>query len=105
MTSAVNELRGNVAAAIQLLEHCRYSRGADWFREMDRILVAPDVDGSHLAAAKLLAASAAGMGRPLEVLDPMPESGLSREEANRRRDMLIDSMWHISKRMAEQADL
>lgn len=103
MTYPVDELRGDVAGAIQLLEQCEYSRGADWFREMDRILAAPDVDGSHLAAARALAASAAGMGRPLEVVDPLPESGLSREEANRRRDRLIDSMAHIAKRMAQQA--
>jgi hypothetical protein len=103
MSSAVNELRAEVAAAILLIEQCEYSQGADWFREKDQVLLAPDVDGSHLAAAGLLAASAAGMGRPLEVVNPTLESGLSSEEATRRRDVIIESMWRIWQRMAAEA--
>lgn len=105
MTSDVDELRGDVASAIELLGQSEYPQAADWFRDMDQVLVAPDVEGSHLATARLLAASAAGMGRPLEVVNPTPESGFSLEEANRRRDRLIESMWHISKRMADKAGL
>ena len=105
MTDAVDELRREVAAAIELLELCGYPESASWFRQKDQVLAAPDVDGSHLATAGLLAASAGGMGRPLEVVDPRIESGISGEEALRRRDLIIESMWQLSKRMRATADL
>jgi hypothetical protein len=99
MTNTVDELRRDVGAAIELLELCGSPRSADWFREKDLVLAAPDIDGSHLATAKLLAASSGGMGRPLEVVDPLPGSGMSPEEADRRRDSLIASMSEIALRL------
>lgn len=99
MSEVVMALRSQVQAAIELVELCKWPDAARWFREKDLILAAPDVDGSHLATATTLAASSAGMGRPLEVVEPRSDSGLSPEEAENRRDLIIDAMTSIRDRM------
>jgi hypothetical protein len=74
-------------------------RSAEWFRQKDRVPSAADVNESPLATAKLLAASATGMGRPLEAGNPLPKSRISDNEAQRQRDALIDWAWTLSHRM------
>lgn len=92
----IDQLRDDVGHAIALLDRCSGTSSAvDWFREKDRILAQPDAGGSHLYTAEVLAKSGAGMGRPLEAVLPLPDSGLSNEEAEEERLRLTESMWTI----------